>query len=150
MGEVIEARTATFSMLEENILLVVIKEEAVVDVPEAIENYEASVKLTARKRFAALIDARQPATITKEARDYSANPEQYTHTIAQAVIVTSLANRILANFIMLFLKRNRTVEIKVFSDYDIALNWLRGKIEEDQENGGKPTKSKKLSVFASV
>jgi len=65
MGEVIEAKTATFSMLEENILLVVMKEDAVVDVPEAIENYHASLKLTAGERFAALVDATVPASITK-------------------------------------------------------------------------------------
>ena len=149
MREVIEAKTATFSMLEEKILFIIIKEDAVVDVPEAIENYHAALKLTNKKRFAALIDARHPATITKEAREYSANPEQYTHTIAQAVIVTSLANRILANFIMLFLKRNRTVEMKVFSDYNLALNWLKEKIEEEQNNL-KPKKSKKLSMLSSI
>lgn len=150
MGEVIEAKTATFSMLEENILLVVMKEDAVVDVPEAIENYHAALKLAAGRRFTALVDARLPASITKEAREYSANPEQYTNTIAQAVVVTSLANRLLANFIMLFLQRNKTVEIKVFSDYDIALNWLKEKIKEDQQNGGRPTNSKKPSFLSSI
>jgi hypothetical protein len=150
MGEVIEVKTATFSMLEESILLIVMKEDAVVDVPASIENYHACRKLTKGNRFATLVDATLPATITKEARDFSSDPEQYRDTIAQAVIVISLANRILANFIMLFLKRNRTVEMKLFSDYNVALNWVREKIKEDKQNGGKSSKSKKLSMLSSI
>jgi hypothetical protein len=146
--EIIETKTATFSMLEESIVLVVIKEDTEVDVPDAIENYHATLKLTGGKRFTVLVDARLPASITKEARDYSSDPAKYTHTIAQAVVVTSLANRILANFIMLFLKRNKTVDMKVFSGYDLALNWLRRKIKEDEQNKRKT--NKKAYAFSSI
>jgi len=51
---------------------------------------------------------------------------------------------------MLFLQRNKTVEIKVFSDYDVALNWVKEKIKEDKENTAKPKKSEKLSMFISI
>src|ERR1700748_3037493 len=128
----IEAKTAIYSMLEPDILFVEMKEDAVVDVAEVKENYEAAMKMTNGNRYASLVDARAFATITIEAREYSARPEIYTNVIAQAIVITSLANRLLANFLIQFYKKNKSVEMKMFNDCDTALTWLKGKIAEEK------------------
>jgi hypothetical protein len=137
----INARTAIFSMLEKNIMLVVMKEDAVVDMVDAKENYDVCMELTAGNRYAVLVDGRAYATITSEAREFSSNPENYTRVIAQAIVVTSLASRIIANFLIQFSKQNKTVEMKLFNDYSLALNWLKEKIRmEEQGNHLQETK----------
>jgi len=137
----IEGKTATFSMLEQDILFVVMKEDAVVDIPEAKENQEIATHLTNGNRYASLVDARAFATITSEAKEYSARPEAYVNVVAQAIIVSSLANRLIATFLIRFHKKNKNVEMKLFNDYDVALDWLKEKLAEDKNS------KKKLSLL---
>jgi hypothetical protein len=148
--EIIDTKTATFSMLEKDILLVVMKEDAAVDVPESEENYRAAMQLTKGNRYGVLVDARNYVTITDEAKEASAAPEQHANVITQAIIITSLASRLIANFLIKFYKQHKNVEMKLFNDYDLALSWLKEKIKEDEQNGGKSTKSKKLSMLSSI
>ena len=148
--EVIETRTGTFSMLEKDILLVVMKEDVVVDIPESDENYEAAMQLTKGSRYGALIDARHYVSLTNEAREHSANPKYQTHTIAQAVIISSLASRLLANFLIQFHKRNKNAEMRLFNEYDAALKWLKDKIADEQQNNSKQKQNKKIPFLASV
>ena len=146
---VIETKTTTMSMLEKDILLIVMKEGVVVDIPESDENYEAAMKLTNGNRYGALIDARHYVSLTNEAREHSSNPKFQTHVIAQAVVISSLASRLLANFLIQFHKRNKNAEMKLFNDYDAALNWLKEKIENERSSG-EQRKSRQVPFLASV
>lgn len=146
--EVVDTKTAKFSMLEKDILYVVMKDDAIVDIPECIENYEATMQLTKGNRYAVLVDARHYVVLTNEARAYSSQPSQQTYTIAQAVVIASLANRLLANFLIQFHKRNKNAEMKLFNDFDLASNWLKEKIKEEQENINKLKKTKKIPFLA--
>jgi hypothetical protein len=139
--EVINTKTSVYSMLKPSILLVVMKEDAIVDVPEVQENYETALRMTKGKRYASLVDARAFATITTEARDYSLQPEMYEHVVGQAILITSLANRLLANFLIRFYKKNKSVEMRIFNDYHMALHWLKEKLTEEQANKKQALKS---------
>lgn len=150
MEKVVETTTATFSMLEKDIMLIVMKEGAVVDVPEVKENYEATMQLVTGNRYATLVDALAYATITKEGREHSSAPEEYKNVIAQAVVLTSLANRILANFLMRFHQRKNNPEMKLFNDYDSALAWLKEKIANDGVENNVKKKSRKIPFLSSV
>jgi hypothetical protein len=130
--QVIETKTATYSMLEKDILLVGMKEDAVIDVPEVEENYYAGIKLTGGKRFGALIDGRKYVTVTPEAKKYSSQPAMTKDTIAHAIVITSLASRLIANFLTKVFNQNKNVVMKLFTDYDAALNWLREKVKEEK------------------
>ena len=142
--EVIETKTAVFSMLNEVTLKVVMKEDAVVDEPEAIENYEAAVKLTKGKRHAVFVDARHYATLTDEAREFSSAPEQHEQVIAQAIVINSLASRLLANFLIQFYKRVKRVEMHLFNDCEEAMTWLNKMIsEEEKHSSAKINKAEK-------
>ena len=135
--EIIETKTATNSMLEKDILLVVMKENAVVDVPEAKENYEATIQLTGGKKFAALIDGRNYATVTDEAKKYAAQPEIMKNTIGHAIVINSLASRLIVNFLLKFHNKDKNVAMKLFTDYDAALNWVREKLKEEENSKQK-------------
>jgi len=78
------------------------------------------------------VDARNYATITDEARNFSTQPFVYASVIAQAIVVSSLASRLIANFLITFHKKNKDVEMQLFNDYNKALNWLKQKLVEDK------------------
>ncbi len=147
--EVIETKTGTFSMLEKDILFIVMKENAVVDIPESDENYEAPMQLTKGNRYGVLIDANNYVNLTNEAREHSSNPKFQTHVIAQAVIISTLASRLLANFLIQFHKKNKNAEMRLFNEYDAALKWVKDKIT-DEQNKGNQKQTKKIPFFASV
>jgi hypothetical protein len=130
--EIIETKTATYSVLEKDILLIVMKENAVIDVPEAEENYKATMQLTDGIRFAALIDGRKYATVTDEAKKYAAQPEMVKNTIGHAIVINSLASRLIVNFLIKSHNKNKNMDMKLFTDYDVALNWVREKVKEEE------------------
>jgi hypothetical protein len=130
--ELIESKTATLSLVDGNMLLVTMKENAEVDLESTKENYEITMRLTQGKRYISLVDVRAYVTITDEAKKHATQPIMYTNVIAQAVVITSLATRLLANFLIRFTQNNKDVEMKLFNDYDVALNWLKEKLAADE------------------
>ncbi|MFI5142233.1 MAG: hypothetical protein ACHQII_07750, partial [Bacteroidia bacterium] len=130
--EIFEGRTGTLRMLDENTLLTTMKPNTVVDLPDALENYEASLLLTKGNRYVSLVDARVEVSITESAKNYSAEPHLYTNLVAQAIVVNSLATRLMANFLIQFHIKNTPIEMKLFNDYDKALAWLQEKLVGDK------------------
>ena len=145
----IQTKTATLSMFEKDVLLVVMKEDAVVSFDEAKENYEAAMQLTSGGKYVVLVDARAEATTTEEGREFSTRKETYKNVIAQAIVIQSLASRLLANFIIQLHKRNKDAEMKLFNDYDAALAWTKEKLEEER-SGGKPKATKQIPFLSSI
>jgi hypothetical protein len=133
--EVIEAKTATLSFINNNTLLVVMKENEEVDLYAAKENYEIAMRLSKGNRYVTLVDARTYVTITDEAKKYAQQPHMYTYVIAQAVVINSLATRLLANFIIRFTQKHKDVDMRIFNDYEVAQKWLKEKLEQEQAIG---------------
>lgn len=129
---ILETKTATIQMIGANILLCTMKKNVEVDVEGVIENHEASKHIMGEERHVLLADVRKHAVLTDEAKKYATKPEFYKNVIAQAVVITSLTTRLLINFMLNFTQQNKNVEIKMFNDYDEALNWLKAKLLEEQ------------------
>ncbi len=122
----IKTKTAEFSYLEEDILLVNLIEDAEIDIIDVDESFEATMQVTQGKKYAAFIDAAKSVHVTSEARAYGARKEFQLNLIAQAIFINSLANRIVGNFIIRFNKPYAPT--KLFSDKQAALIWLREQI----------------------
>lgn len=127
----IEHISATIRLRENGIVFFKLKEDAVVDLEEAKEIYNITMALTRGEKYSSLVDARATISLSKEAREWSAKPELHINLIAQAIIVSSLANRIIANFIIKF---NRAkAPMRLFSTEEKALEWLNDQIEIAKE-----------------
>ncbi len=124
-----ETQTASISYIDEYRLLIKLKENIEIDVEEATENYEAVLKLTKGQKYAVLIDARVPVQVSPEARKYGSNQERQKDLIAQAIIVNTLANRLIGNFIINFNKP--FAPTKLFSDEETAMEWLKEQIVKE-------------------
>ncbi len=123
-------KTASISYYEKDILLIKILQDSEIDVREAEETFQETLKITEGKRYAVLIDACIRVQVTPEARIYGAQKERQENLIAQAIVVNSLANRLLGNFIIKFNKP--PAPTRLFPDYGIALEWLRLQVSKEQ------------------
>jgi hypothetical protein len=138
---VIKTKTAEFSLPEENLILCRMLEDADVDVPAVDENFEATMKIANEQRYAVLVDGRATVQISKEAMERAARPEHHRLLIAQAIVVNSLANRLIGNFIIKFHKPGAPT--RLFSNTEQAWSWLKERLVEDKKNsvvktGGTP------------
>jgi hypothetical protein len=70
-----------------------------------------------------LVESGRYTDITKEAREFSARPESNAMTLASAVIVKSLAHRLIINF-LINLTRQQAMKMRMFDDKEKALEWL--------------------------
>ena len=70
-----------------------------------------------------LVEPGRYTTLSKEAREFSTNPKNNEMTIATAVIVKSLAQRLVINFIISFTSQ-QTMKMKMFDDRKKAIDWL--------------------------
>ena len=102
------------------------------DVPHVIENQKAAMTLTDGKKFISLILLIPDLSITFEAQKQSIKKENYKNTIAQAIVIHSLAQRILGNFMIKFLKF--PCPCVLFSTKEKAIAWLN---EEWDKSGEK-------------
>ncbi|MBC7694036.1 MAG: hypothetical protein H7141_01175 [Burkholderiales bacterium] len=70
-----------------------------------------------------LVETGTYTTISKEAREFSTQPATNDITRATAVIVKSLAHRIIINFII-NLTNQQSMKMRMFEDRQKAINWL--------------------------
>lgn len=89
---------------------------------EAQYNYLKS-KYDGVNKFRILVDTGIDTNLSKEAREFSTIPEKNEMTLATAVIVKSIAHRILINFIIKFIHQ-QTMKMKMFDDKEKAIEWL--------------------------
>jgi hypothetical protein len=119
----ITTRTAEYTPIEGNLFLCRLFNNSEITAQDTQENFEAMMEIAGHKPYAVLVDARVDVTLTKEALENSTRPEMTEYLIANAILVNSLANRIVGNFMIRFNKSAATT--RVFVDYDTAIKWLR-------------------------
>ena len=124
----ITTKTAILSYLEKDIMILRLIEDSEIDLKEAVETFEATLKLAEGRKYAMMIDATVSVQVSSAAREYSAKKERQKNLIAQAIVVTSLANKIIGNFII---KVNKPyAPTRLFSNEEDALAWLREMINK--------------------
>jgi hypothetical protein len=138
----IATSTATYEIIEPHLFRCKMIAGSHVDLPEVDENLKVTLALANEERYAVLVDARVITTITAEAMQYAQRPETYRLLIAQAIVVDSLPNRLIANFIIKFHKP--TSPTKLFSNEEAALIWLRNHMRKDKEKQLEKNKGNKL------
>jgi hypothetical protein len=106
-------------------LWVVFKDNIDMSIDDAINHEQSIYKLAQGKKYLIMLDGRaHMATFSPEARKYMAeSPLVNEVRVAQAIIVSSLAGRLIANFYIKFNKPPRPV--RVFNDEASAKKWLK-------------------------
>ena len=120
--EKVKTRTAEIWKDERDILWVKVLEGALIDREDAADNILVIRNLSENKPVLRMLDSRNNWGITPEGETYSQAAFKQSNTIAHAVIVSSLADKILKNFILQFNRPN--VPLKAFTSEADALSWL--------------------------
>jgi hypothetical protein len=90
---------------------------------DAKEMVDAAGKVGNNKKYPVLISAGKYALAEKEAREFAASEEGNKYTIAGAIVVKSLAQKLLGNA---YLKVNKPVTpTALFDNEENAIKWLR-------------------------
>ena len=117
-------------IIEPGIIENIIFEKTAVDVDLAKEMKIANLSLANETEYAVLVLAEPMTSISPEARTYIASEYYQKITLAKAILVGSLAQRIITNFYMRFNKPKTPTSS--FNNRDEALKWLRSFLKKEE------------------
>ena len=105
------------------------------DAPEMEAMLKEAVAFTGGEKYYALVDMTRHVDSTAEARNYYAASEYARYRYADALVIESLATRLVINF---YLSINKPpVPSKMFTDKEDAMKWL---LQQKRDNDNKKTK----------
>lgn len=114
---------ASIVLREDGIVHIHYNHNIVLDIPLQLKVLEKFNEITGGKLTPFLFTAGDGVIVTPEARDNAMNTEENSPCYGTAVIVTSLAYKLIANFYLKFNKPKRPY--KVFKSENEAVEWLR-------------------------
>jgi hypothetical protein len=132
-----QTRCSRAWLIGDDVIFVDCKENAEIELKDAIEDMELSEALVADvSYFATIIDTANIKGISKEARDwYSQVQNDNPRNVSVALIVNSFYTRIIANFFLGF--KNSRTEMKIFNEKDDAIEWLYEQLEMNKSASGQ-------------
>jgi len=117
-------RISTTEFWDNGIIFIKLDDNEEVRLTDSVDQYEfLKSKFDGINRLKVLVEPGKYTEISKEARDFSAKHESNAMTLATAVIIKSLAHRILINFMINFTHQG-TMKMKMFENQDKAIEWL--------------------------
>lgn len=118
----IELDKATCELLKKGVVHVQVKMNADIDIDDILQIRTSNEKLADGNKYVVLFEIAEFAFVSKEAREYGGENELGKLRKAMAIVVKSMAHRLLANF---FINVNKPpTPTKVFNDKEKALEWL--------------------------
>lgn len=119
--ERILSHTALF-LREDGILEIILSNYLTYDVNHLSDILVAIKELSKGKKIPLLHIAGDQTSVTPEAREYMSAPESLMYSLAEAYVIHTLAQRILANFYLKISKPK--VPTRFFNDEKKAAEWL--------------------------
>ncbi len=114
----------TIHILDNGIVHIEVAGDSVVDVKHLrAQRAFFKARFDGKNKFSILVESGYDSTLTKEAREYTSLPESNAMTLATAVVVKSLAERIIINFIINITSR-QAMKIRLFDHKENAMRWL--------------------------
>lgn len=124
----IDLRSTTLEITKDGIMHIHIKDNADMNLDDALKTVDAMGELGKGKKFPVLIDSGTFINIDKDVKIFSASKIGNIYTLADAIACDSLAQKIIATFYAT--TNNPVVPTKVFDDKAAAIQWLKIFIKE--------------------
>ncbi|CAG5076285.1 DUF7793 family protein [Parvicella tangerina] len=119
----VDLRSARIELRPDGVLHIDIKLDQVFEIEDSIAIIEARTKLVNGKRTPIVYTCTEFVIPSKEVREFVASEKRSELVIADAFVVNSLPQKLVAN---LFIKINKPVRpTKVFSNFDEACEWAK-------------------------
>jgi hypothetical protein len=117
-------RVAKTEFWNNTIIFIKLDENAHIELEDSISQHQfLKSKYDGINKHLVLVEAGEYTSISKEAREFSILPESNDMTKATAVIVKSLAHRLIINFIINFTGQ-QYMKMRIFEDKQKAIDWL--------------------------
>jgi hypothetical protein len=124
---ILESHHDNISLIEfwdNGITYIKIEDNAQVELKDSQNQYDyLKSKYDETNKYRVLVETGRYTSISKEAREFATVPERNEMTMATAVIVKSLAHRLVINFIINFTKQ-QTMKMRMFDNKQKAIDWL--------------------------
>lgn len=122
--ESVRQRIATIDFWDNGITNIRIDDNVEVTLKDAEEQYEIlRVRYNSKTKYRVLAEPGRYTSVSKEAREFSTVPERNAMTAANAVVVRSLAHRLVINFLINFIQR-QSMKLRAFDSKEKAIEWL--------------------------
>jgi hypothetical protein len=126
-AEVLESFRHGISLFEfwsNGIVYIGIKDDAELQIEDSRWQYDLlSSRYDGRNGLRVLVEPGPNTSITKEAREFASEPERGELSKGTAVLVKSLAHRLVINFIIKLAYR-KTMKMRMFDNKEKAIAWL--------------------------
>jgi hypothetical protein len=117
-------RVSTIDIWESGIVHIKLKDNVQVELEDSKNQFNfLKSKFNGINKHLTLVEIGADTSISKEAREFGERPESNEITKAMAVIVKSLAHRLIINFIIKF-TRHQSIKMKMFDNKQKAIDWL--------------------------
>jgi hypothetical protein len=122
--ESVRLRAATIDFWDNGITNMRIDDNVEVALSDSTEQYELlRARYDGTTKYKILVEPGRYTSISKEAREFSTVPERNAMTAASAVLVRSLAHRIVINFLINFIQK-QNMKMRMFDSREKAIEWL--------------------------
>ena len=120
--ETVEFEKCVFYFRADKILIIHLKDNVRMEIEDAMEQHEYIKQKTDFLPLKTLVIPGRHASITPEVKEFSLTKESSDLVKCQAIVVQSLAHRLIATFI---LKLNKMpVRYKLFTNQEDGIDWL--------------------------
>jgi len=123
VNQTIELKKIRIQRLEEGIVENYFLSGESIEIADFRELRKENLKLMGETPYTVLVTAEELTSFTREAREFVASKEYAGITIAKALLISGLGQRIIGNFYMQVNKPY--IKTKLFSDRQKAMDWLR-------------------------
>lgn len=118
-----EAITETIHLLfDGKMLTCTLHGDTEIEVHHVRKDHKASEEITGGKKFLSLVITSKYTSITPEAQKESMTRDKHVNMVAQAIVIHSLSQRILGNFMIRFLRY--PCPCQLFTSREKAVAWL--------------------------
>jgi hypothetical protein len=122
--EKIQTRTGSIELWDNGIIFYKMKDHTTIELEDSKVQLDfLKSKFNGKNKIPVLVQSGRYTDISKEAREFSAQPESNIATLASAVIVQTLAHRIIINF-LINLTRQQNMKMRMFMKKKEAIEWL--------------------------
>lgn len=122
--QLVKHRISTIEVWDNNIVYIKIDDNEEIQLEDSINhNLFVNSVFDGKNKVLILVEPGEYTQITKEARDFASKFKNNEFTLATAVIIKSLSQRLIMNFITKLISP-KTFKMKLFEDKDEAIDWL--------------------------
>jgi len=122
--QLVKHRISTIEVWDNNIVYIKIDDNEEIQLEDSINhNLFVNSVFDGKNKVLILVEPGEFTQITKEARDFASKFKNNEFTLATAVIIKSLSQRLIMNFITKLISP-KTFKMKLFEDKDEAIDWL--------------------------